>query len=346
MLRLVSLVSLVFAWVLAASSAASAPRVVEGLALADPAPTGESGLQAQVVFSSNLLGSFEPCECPEFPLGGIAQLAGTIETLRSERSSPLFLLDSGDRLFRLDMAMTGTEEAERRLKALLLVDSGNAMGLEAFGVGGLDLGAGLAYLQKLERRASFPFLSANLRSTDGELVFAPSVLLERGGRKLGVVAVLPGGLRGDGFTTDDPKAAVRRESKELRSLGAELVVLLSNLGPDSDRKWARAMGVDAILGSRGRELTEEGTQLGRVLRGEAGSRGRYLGELRWYAEGPGKGPHLVATTRPVHAGAAVHAAVDHMVKITRQRLADPVLGVPPIPPPGGLEDRPQGTSAP
>jgi 2',3'-cyclic-nucleotide 2'-phosphodiesterase (5'-nucleotidase family) len=313
----------------AAVAVAGAPRIEEGLVLADPAPSGESGLQARILFTSNTMGEFEPCSCPEIPLGGLSQLTGLVTAIRGE-DVPAFWLDAGNRLFKLDMAMTDIEEAERRLAAMLLVDAASVAGMDASGVGRLDLGTGVSYLRALARRASYPVISANLVDDDGRLMFPPSVLLERGGVVVGVTSVLPGGLDGPGYTTTDAKKAARIEVASLRDRGAQLVVVLSNLGLDDDRSLARASKADLVLGSHSRDLTTEGISVGRAVVGQAGARGRYLGDARWYTDGPGRGPHLVLTTTPVLAAGGRLAKVDDLIEVTLRRLADPVLGLPPL----------------
>lgn len=304
-------------------------RVETGRPFADPDPDGQADLKARILFTSNALGEFEPCACADLPLGGVGQVAGLVEAVRAA-GSPTFWFDAGDRLFRLDMAMTGTEEAERRLRAILLVDAGSVGGLDAMGIGRLDLGGGLGYLQSLRIRAAFPMVSANLVDDSGAPLFEPSVLVERDGRVIGVTSVLPADVSGEGFTTVDPYAAARAEVASLRERGAQIVIVLSNLGMKADTKLARRSKADVVLGSHSRELTTEGVRVGRAVIGQAGTRGRYLGDLRWYGEGPGKGPHLVVTTMPVHATGAVDPAVAGLVEVVLERLADPVLGVPPV----------------
>ena len=323
-----SLLTIVVLMLLVPRVAGAAGRVEEGVPLADPSAEGQAGLQARILFTSNHLGEFEPCACPDLPLGGIAQEAQLVRHIR-EGEPPAFWFDAGDRLFRINMAMTGTEEAERRLKAILLVDAGSVSGLDALGVGRLDLGAGLDYLVALTRRANFPVLSANLVDREGALVFAPSALVTRGDRVVGVTSVLPGEMSGDGYDTTDPLKAARAQVEDLRERGAELVVVLSNLGMDKDRKLARVSKADLVLGSHSRELTMEGIEVGRTTLGQAGSRGRYLGDARWYRDGPGRGPHLQLTATPVIADGPRHGAVQQLVDQALERLADPVLGVPP-----------------
>jgi len=275
------------------------------------------------------MGHFEACECPDLPLGGAAQSAALVDSARVD-GPPVFWLDAGDRLFRFDMAMTGTDEAERKARALLLIDAGSVGGLDALGVGRLDLGAGLEYLEKLQPRAAFPFLSANLTDDEGELLFAPSLLIQRDGRSLGVTAVLPGDVSGQGYRGTDPYKAARREVAALRASGAELVVVLSNLGMSADSKLARVSKADLVLSSHSRELTPQGQQLGKSVGGEPASRGRYLGDVRWYAQAAKGGDALVVTTRPVLRDGPQHPRVRALVESTLKRLTDPVLGVPPV----------------
>ena len=307
-----------------------ANRVVEGLPFADPSVGGESSLRARLLFTSNHLGEFEPCSCADLPLGGLAQGAGRIEAARQETQAPVLVFDAGDRLFQFDLAAISQEEAARRARAVALVDAGNVVGLDAAGIGGLDLGAGLAYLQKLAVRAAYPLLSANLRDPQGQLLFPASTIIARGDLAVGVTSVLPGGLLTDDYQTSDPVAAARSAVRALRGQGVDLVVLLSNVGLKTDRALARSSGADVILGSRSREVLAEGARVGRTVIAHAGSRGRYLGDVRWYGTGRGRGPHVVATTLPVFADGPVTSGVALVVAGLLQRLSDPTLGVEPI----------------
>jgi 2',3'-cyclic-nucleotide 2'-phosphodiesterase (5'-nucleotidase family) len=307
-----------------------ASRIIEGIPLSDPAATGESGLRARIVFSSNQLGEFEPCECKDLPLGGLAETAGLVQDVRDETAGPVFFFDAGDRFFRFDMAAISQAEAARRLKAILMVDAANVSGLDAAGIGGLELGAGLPYLVKLAQRARYPMVSANLISHDGAALFPTTTKVERGALTLGVTSVLPGGLWADDYETGDPMKAARAAVKALRAEGVDLVVILSNLGLETDRKLARAAKPDLILGSRSREILAAGERVGPTTISHAGSRGRYLGEVRMYSAGKGAGAHLVATTVPVIAGGRAHPGVAELVQRTLDRLADPTLGVEPI----------------
>jgi hypothetical protein len=75
-------------------------------------------------------------------------------------------------------------------RAELLVEAYNRMGYGALGVGSFDLAAGIDNLKKLEARARFPFLSANLvDGSTGKLYFKPHVIAEVAGAKIGVIGL-------------------------------------------------------------------------------------------------------------------------------------------------------------
>ena len=321
----------------APSSVSAASRVVEGLPFADPMPTGQSELKARILFSANQVGEFEPCSCPDTPLGGLPQQAGLVSTTR-DGAVPVFWFDAGDRFFRHDMAMNSLEEGQRRRTAILLVDAAGRAGLDAHGVGRLDLGAGLSYLQKLHRRGGVPLVSANLVDDDGALLFPASTIVERGGLRVGVTSVVSADTRGLGYAAKEPVSAARAAVKGLRDAEVDLVVLLSNLSADDDKKLSFGARPDLLLGSRSREIHASGPEVGRTVVGRAGSRGRYLGDVRWYAQGRGKGPHLLATILPVLSSGPKHVGVAALVDETLGLLADPVLGIPPFEP--GDPDRP------
>jgi 2',3'-cyclic-nucleotide 2'-phosphodiesterase (5'-nucleotidase family) len=305
------------------------PRVVDGAPLVDPSPEGDQGLQARIFGTTSRLGELEPCECPSTPLGGLAQEGAVVEASR-QTGLPTFWVDAGNRLFRHDMAMSDFEEAQRRLKAIILVDSGSVGGLDAAGVGPMDLGAGLDYLVRLAQRASYPVVSANLVDGAGNLVMSPRVMLEQAGLKVGITSVLARDVAGEDYAATDPLKAAREQVATLRKEGADLVLVLSGLGQDADRKLARASKADAVIAAKSRELTAEEVRIGRTVWAEAASRGKYLVDLRWYRQGSGPGPHLVATTLPVRAEGPTHPALDDLLVRYRARLEDPLLGLPGI----------------
>src|SRR5262245_7216491 len=164
-------------------------------ALDDPAPVTLS-----IVGTSDLHG----VASPRNSVGGLPLLAGYINNLRAARAADrgaVLLLDSGD-TFQGDIESNLSEGA-------LVVDAYNAMGYAAQAVGNHDFDFGSAdspgarqlpgdlrgALKARAIQAKYPFLAANLieeatgKPADWPNV-RPSVLLEAGGLKVGVVGVM------------------------------------------------------------------------------------------------------------------------------------------------------------
>ncbi len=184
-------------------------------------------------------------------LHALPMLAGYLRVLRQKRANDgaVVLLDAGD-LFQ------GTLESNL-LEGAPVIEAYNALGYDAVAIGNHEFDYGpigervtpatneddpRGALLARARQASFPLLNANLkRVQDGERIewdnVPPSVLIERGGVRIGIV----------GVTTEDtlrmtisanvrdlaiePVAdAVSREARNLRERGAELVIVAAHAG--------------------------------------------------------------------------------------------------------------------
>lgn len=305
-------------------------KAITPIPFTEPGPRGERQIRARLFATTSLRGEWEACACEAKPLGGLSQLMAVVA--ESRRSPvPTFFVDAGNRLFALDMALPEAEEAKRRLGAMLLVDAANIVGLDAAGVGPLDLAMGLDYLQRLDQRQVAPFVAANLYGADGAQIFPASLVVERGGVRVGFTAVLPDGLEGKGYRSQGAKSAATRAVRDLRAQGVDRVVVLSTLGEQADRALARATGADVVVGAGSRRVLDHGERAARTHIAEAGSRGRYLVDVRWYEQGRESRP-TVTTVLPVPADGAKHPIVEALVQDTRHRLSDPFLGTAPVRP--------------
>lgn len=310
-------------------SALAAAETIAARPVLDPAPTGERALRARILATTSLRGEWESCTCKDAPLGGVSQAMAVVADAR-HGSSPTFFFDAGDRLFDIDMALPQRLEAERRIDALLLVDAANVGGLDAAGVGPLDLVMGVEYLQKLGVRQRAPLLSANLYEPGGERLFAPHLVIERGGVRVGVTSVAPATVEGPGVVARNPMAEARAAVSALRKQQVDAVVILSTLGEDGDRALARTTGATLVIGASSREVRADGLRVGHSWLAEAGSRGRYLVDARLYAEGQGNGPHTIVTVLPVPRDGARHPQVEALVEDATRRRDDPFLGTSPV----------------
>jgi 2',3'-cyclic-nucleotide 2'-phosphodiesterase (5'-nucleotidase family) len=83
-----------------------------------------------------------------------------------------------------------------------------------------------------------------------------------------------------GLTFTAPEAAVPPLIKEVKQKGARLVVLLTHLGLDRDKKLAAAVpGIDVIVGGHSHTVVTDPVVVGRTIIVQAGYYGLYLGVL-------------------------------------------------------------------
>ena len=172
------------------------------------------------------------------------------------------------------------EEAQRRLKADLLMEAAAALGLDALGIGEGELVFGLDFLTEGAARHGLPYVSANLADpATGELLFPPARTVEAGEVVVGVTAVTMEMRELDQVRFLEPVEAVRAAVETLRA-DSDLVVVLSHLGIDADRRLAEQVdGIDLILGSHSRRYRAQPLVVGRTAILQAGSMGKQLGEL-------------------------------------------------------------------
>ncbi len=302
------------------------PAVLAWLLLAPEGAWGgaEDGPALRLLFTGDVMGDYEPCDCREQPLGGIAQRAYLVGELRRDGGAAV-LLDAGNLVTRGHVAVGPDAAAWRKVGAMVLVDAYSTMGVDAVNVGPLDLAFGLSYLQKLQRRAAFPWLSTNLVDPDtGAPLFTPVLTVERDGRRVAVLGLAPGGMEGAGYRSLDPVKAAARAAADARAAGADLVVVLSSLGQDDEKVLARKVReIDLILGCGDRSRTDPPRLVRGVPLVHPGTRGKYVVEV---ALGGGTGgDRFPVRFWPVERGAPVDETIEEMVREAAVRHDDPMF---------------------
>jgi len=212
---------------------------------------------------------------------------------------PVLILEAGDAFASRIEPRVSPEGL--RARAELLVDAYNRMGLHAYTPGERDLALGLDGLKSLAEQAKFPFLAANLTGPGGEPLFKGSLVQKIGDLSIGVIGLTgqktgypEDRLKQMGLTVADPVAAARAEAERLKGEGAQLLVLLSHLGPGEDDAVVKAVPeIRFVLGGHSGRMTRRPRMLGARAPATAawmlssGSRGKYLGRLELYPAGSG-----------------------------------------------------------
>lgn len=240
----------------ACTKQASAPVVAPQSLLSRPHVT--------LVAVTDWQATLKPCGCTvELQKGGIERIAQWLGELRQQDDSVL-VVHAGSLLHDGEVAAAPAAQAQFGLRRQVFAQTLQRLGTAAVALSGWDLAHGgtetaLAYAQ-----AKWPVLA--LGAPPAGVAAQSSLLTEtKSGVSVGLIGV--DGVAG----TDDAQRLelVRVEVAKVRQQGAQVVVVLSNLGLRGSRRMARAVtGIDAMvvgqLDERGeplRDMEREGDTL-------------------------------------------------------------------------------------
>lgn len=214
-------------------------------------------------------------------LGGMAVLATVVKQVRgSVGAEHVLVVDAGD---TLSDTMLAVETQGRAMIQLM-----NRIGYDAMVIGNHGPDFTMETLHQRIREASFAILAANLIDAETEqVVLQPAVMHEKGGVKVGILGLAyphtalttqQSNLAGVRFLAAAETA--HRWVPQLRSQGAQVIVVLSHLGLGADIKLAREIGdIDVIVGGHSHNRIDVPIQIGRTLIVQAGAHGSDLGRL-------------------------------------------------------------------
>ncbi|MBI4603739.1 MAG: hypothetical protein HY721_17430 [Planctomycetes bacterium] len=200
-----------------------------------------------LVYNVNNAGYIDVCGCKhkEVKQGSLTRRSSFLRQLRASGRQVL-LVDGGSSLFPIEDRVKEADLPEALRSAELIIEAYNRMGYQALAVGAFDLAAGLEELQRLQKRAKFPFLSANLADKEtGRLYFPAHAVVEVGGVRVGIFGLTLNtlgkvylGKVAPAAVVTDPLLAARRCLEELRGK-ADLVIALSHLREETNSELLR-----------------------------------------------------------------------------------------------------------
>ncbi len=187
---------------------------------------------------------------PQEQVGGAAYLAAMIREARAKNPGGTLLLAAGD--------MFQGSPVSNLFHGAPVMEVMNEVRFDAMTLGNHEFDWGMGALTRLRKEAHFPFLAANIIDSKGNLLpgIKPYTILQRGHTKVAVIGLTtpetayitkPDNLKALSFLS--PEAVLPSLIQEVRQQGASIVILLSHLGLDADKKLAAVVpGIDVIVG--------------------------------------------------------------------------------------------------
>ncbi|MDR1710213.1 MAG: bifunctional metallophosphatase/5'-nucleotidase [Candidatus Accumulibacter sp.] len=202
--------------------------------------------------------------------GGSVRMEQAIRASRRDRPAAL-LLDAGDE-FQGSLFWTRHREKPARY----IVD---ALGYTAIIPGNHEFDAGNAVFLDYVEALETPVLAANLSfdppnsGRAGAKRIKPWTIVERAGRKVGIFGLVThetpeaSSPDADAHFADETETA-KRAVAELTRQGADVIVALTHIGLENDRKLARAVnGIDIVIGGHSHSLLVKAPETNRAAEG-------------------------------------------------------------------------------
>lgn len=287
-----------------------------------------ASIPVTILFFNDLHGYLTPFEIKSEKgrqeAGGIARMAALVRDIRAENSRKkvrTLVLAAGDILQGTPMSTVFRGEPD--------IACLNAMGVDGLAVGNHEFDFGLENFQKLQDRAAFPFLSANIvEKPSGRPLCRPSLTIPlQDDLALTVIGVTTEGLltmtQADNVATlgvGGAVSSVRLLLDGARSRGP--VVLLSHSGYRIDREIAAALpDLAAIIGGHDHILLSPYGQVGPVPIFQAFEKGLCLGRIDLRIDAGSKKAALVDYGYiPIAAGIAPDPQVAAIVTDYQEKL--------------------------
>ena len=175
---------------------------------------------------------------------GLSRAATIVDSLRSANPSRVVLVDAGDLLQGNPLAYVAARGSGADLRPHPVVGAMNAMGYDAAAIGNHEFNYGLATLDRAIADARFPFLAANVYTSDGRHAYKAWTMVERAGVRIAIVGgTTPGSNLWDRdnlagrIVVRDIIPSVRDAVAEARAAGADVVVASLHSGLDEPSSY-------------------------------------------------------------------------------------------------------------
>lgn len=215
-------------------------------------------------------------------VGGLAHIKTVIDRERDAAPGRTLVLDAGDTWYGSGIALLTEGRA--------CVQVMNDMGYDAMTLH-WEFNFGKKILLERIKEAKFAVLCQNLRDEFGDRLLEPSIVREAGKVRVGVIGQgypfslltteFPSQEQYPGWRMGYDEEGLRDEIARLRTRErADVIVVLSHMGYEAERVIAqRVQGIDVIVGGHTHDIIWRPERVGSTLIVQAGSHGKFLGEL-------------------------------------------------------------------
>lgn len=246
----------------------------------------EQSIKLNILHMNDVHGAVEPINDPEIsgdsPVGGLAYGKSVIEKEKAKNPDGTLVLNAGDIAEGSMIAFLS--------KGQVVADAFNQMGFDAIALGNHDFAWGQENLKNMVEGLNAPVIAANVEKISGGRVIdgaEPYVIKNVRGVKVGIIGldtpniehfIEKSKLKGLRFA--GAAETVKKWMPEVKEKGADIIVVLSHLGFEEDKKLARQVdGIDVIVGGHSHSEVRGGHQEGKTIIVQAGSLGKYVGNL-------------------------------------------------------------------
>lgn len=228
----------------------------------------DDGRALAVVVSGDTSGWIVPCGCTSNQYGGLLRRASYLKQLGTEAN--VILADAGG-------AAHGTSPYDQ-LKFEAILRGEIAMGIVAHNLGASEAALGPECLREVGSRLAAPFVSANVRDADGELLAPPLRIAKAAGRRVALVGLLDPKYATTRLRVDPPREALL---EALRGAAGQYdcAIVLAYLPSEALRSLAAMLPeVDAVVGGPTHQpIAPE--RVGSVLVASATNQGKFLARI-------------------------------------------------------------------
>lgn len=215
-------------------------------------------------------------------VGGWAHIKTVIDRERDAAPGRTLVLDAADTWYGSGIALL----TEGRAAVQVM----NEMGYDAMTLH-WEFNFGKKILLERIKEAKFPVICQNLRDEFGDRILEPSIVRQLGTVRVGVIGQgYSFSLLTTEFTSQEQypgwrmgydEDGLREEIARLRTKEqADVIVVLSHMGYEAERAIAqRVPGIDVIVGGHTHDIIWRPERVGSTLIVQAGSHGKFLGEL-------------------------------------------------------------------